>query len=232
MQKVLITGGGDGIGQVTAQRFCDEGCSVTVVDRDYSSCTLGDDIARVTFDLTEIEKIPDLVKDIGPVDILVNCAGILHPHSFDEYEYPEESKREILRTNLEAPVALMTECSREMIKNRSGRIVNIASCAGFTGHPDIWYGMTKAALINATKSFAQRLGKHSIVVTAVAPGPVHTSMIHKIDPDRLSSLQSRTACGEFATPEQIADIIYWLATTAPDQMTGSCIDANNCVYPR
>ena len=232
MQKVLITGGSRGIGLATAKRFVEEGFKVIVIGRDFSSCPLGEDVTKVVFDLTEIEKIPELAKDIGAIDILVNAAGIINMQGFEDFEYPENKKREILQVNLEAPVALITEFSRSMINNGGGRIVNVTSVAGSTGHPDIWYGMTKAGLINATKSFAKILGKHGIVVTSVAPGPVNTDMLEQISKERLASLKANSVNGKFASPEQIAEIIYWLSTDAPDQVTGASIDANNCAYTR
>lgn len=233
MKKVLITGASRGIGLAAAKRFLDEGFKVINVSRNASSCSLQDDnVENISFDLTEIEKIPELVKQIGEIDILVNNAGIMNADKLKGGDYPEELKQRILRINLEAPVALINECSKSMVKKGAGRIVNVTSVAGSTGHTDYWYGASKAALINATKSFAKILGEHGIVVTSVAPGPVHTDMLEQIPKDRLESQKSRMIGGRLATPEQIAEIIYWLATSAPDQINGSSVDANNCAYPR
>lgn len=233
MKKVLITGGSRGIGLAAAKRFLDEGFKVINVSRNAEQCELqGENIKNISFDLSEVEKIPELIGQIGEVDVLVNNAGIMNADKLKGGDYPEELKSKILRVNLEAPIALINECSKSMVKKGAGRIVNVTSVAGSTGHPDYWYGASKAALINATKSFAKMLGEHSIVVTSVAPGPVYTDMLEQIPKDRLEGQKSRMIGGRFATPQQIAEIIYWLATSAPDQVNGSSIDANNCAYPR
>ncbi len=230
MKRVLITGGTRGIGLAACKKFLERGEEVVVIGRDVSSFALKDATTAISFDLTQIEKIPELLSRIGHVDILINNAGIMNSIPYDAY--PEDKKQAILKINLEAPIALITECSKSMIEKDGGRIVNLTSIAGSVGHPDIWYGMTKAALINATKIFGKILGAHNIMVTSVAPGPVETDMIHQIPDERLKDLRARTSNGVFATAEEIADIIVWLATDASFQINGSTIDANNCAYPR
>jgi 3-oxoacyl-[acyl-carrier protein] reductase len=94
--------------------------------------------------------------------------------------YPEEKLNKIMDINLYAPVEFIKEVSKSIIEAGSGRIVNTASIAGQIGHPDIWYGVSKAGIINATKSFAKLLGSKGIVINAVAPGPAETEMMKVI----------------------------------------------------
>ena len=107
---------------------------------------------QVCFDLRHYRDIPRLVSEIGAVDILVNNAGILLALPYDNY--PADRVDDILAVNLRAPVALIQAFAPGMVQRHAGRIITVASLAGQMGHPDIWYGITKAGVMNATKSFA------------------------------------------------------------------------------
>jgi 3-oxoacyl-[acyl-carrier protein] reductase len=119
-----------------------------------------------------------------------------------------------------------------MIQKKQGRIVNNASIAGQIGHPDIWYGITKAGLINATKSFAKLLGPHGIIVNAVAAGPVETDMMQSIPEARKEAILKSVYSGRFAQPIEVAQTILWLATDSPAYINGTCVDINNGAFPR
>jgi 3-oxoacyl-[acyl-carrier protein] reductase len=164
------------------------------------------------------------------VDILVNNAGVLFATPYDQY--PRERAEAMRRINLEAPVALITAVSASMIRKGGGRIVNNASLAGQIGHPDIWYGITKAGLINATKSFARILGNKGIVVNAVAPGPAETDMLDFLQEARREGVMRSVYSGRFARPDEVAATIVWLATQSPEYINGTCIDLNNGAFPR
>jgi 3-oxoacyl-[acyl-carrier protein] reductase len=184
----------------------------------------------VTFDLTEIDKIPKLINDIEPIDILINNAGIMHSLPFDQY--PEEKKQSMLKINIEAPAALIRQVTPHMRKKGKGRIVNVASIAGEIGHPDIWYGITKAGMINLTKSMAKILGPDGIVVNAVAPGPTETSLLATIPQARKEQIKNTVFTGRFAQPQEVAQTIYWLATDCPEYINGICVDINNGAFMR
>lgn len=137
----------------------------------------------------------------------------------------------MLKLNIEASIKLIEVVSKSMIEKGSGRIVNNASIAGQIGHPDIWYGITKAGLINATKSFSKMFaGK--IIINAVAPSPVETDMLHVISIERREAFLQNVITKRFATPNEIAKTIVWLATEPPEYINGSCIDINNGSFPR
>jgi NAD(P)-dependent dehydrogenase (short-subunit alcohol dehydrogenase family) len=230
MATVLITGGSRGIGKATAERFLVDGHTVHIAARHPDAAMETERCRLHTFDLTNPDGIPKFLGQIGRIDVLVNNAGVMHSLPFDAY--PEDKKQSMLQINLEAPVALITHMAPLMRQQGGGRIVNVASIAGHIGHPDIWYGITKAGILNATKSFAKLFAKDNIMVTAVAPGPVETDMMQQIPPERLNDLRARTYDGHFAVPQDIAEIIFWLATAAPMQLNGTCIDANNGAFPR
>ena len=231
-KTVLITGGNKGIGLDATKLFIDAGYDVVVVARDFSNFPLKDTAAvkTVEYDLTDIVGIPQMIASLPDIDVLVNNAGIMYALPYDAY--PPEKVQQILKVNLEAPVALITEVAKKMVANGSGRIVNNASIAGEIGHPDVWYGITKAGMINITKSFAKILGPDGIVVNAVAPGPVETEMLATIPEPRKKAIKSAVYTGRFAYPQEVAAAMFWLATDCPEYINGTCIDINNGAFPR
>lgn len=231
-KTAVVTGGNKGIGLETTRLFLERGFDVAVVARDFSSFPLaGDEHVRpIPFDLSEVEKIPALVAGIGTIDVLINNAGVMYALPFDNY--PPEKVAMMFRLNLEAPVALIREVSAGMAARGNGRIVNNASVAGQIGHPDVWYGITKAGLINATKSFARLLGSKGIIVNAVAPGPVETDMLDIIPEARKKAIKQAVFTGRFAHADEVAKTIVWLATDSPEYINGTCIDINNGSFPR
>lgn len=109
--------------------------------------------------------------------------------------------------------------------------MNNASLAGQTGHPDVWYGISKAGLLNMTKSFA-RIFAGKIVVNAVAPGPAETDMLASIPEPRKEGVLRSVYSGRFARPDEVAQAIVWLAMDSPEYVNGTCIDLNNGSFPR
>ena len=227
MRTAIVTGGHRGIGLAVTRRLLAADYRVVTIGRDPK---LPPDVVAepLAYDLTDIDGIPALCERWAEVDILVNNAGVMCSHPWDGY--PVDAKARTLALNLEAPLALITALAPKM--PRGARVVNIASIAGQVGHPDIWYGATKAALINATKSFARQLASRGICVTATAPGPVETAMLAQIPPDRLAHVLGGTYSGKPATVDAIADAITWLATDAPAHLSGTCLDLNDGAFPR
>jgi 3-oxoacyl-[acyl-carrier protein] reductase len=234
LRTALITGAGRGIGLATTRAFLGAGWRVLALDRDFSKFDLDDESAsaveRVDFDLTELGGIAALVARLGEVHTLVNNAGVLYCEPYDAI--PEAHKREIITVNLEAPVALITALSPQMIARAQGRIVNVGSVAAFTGHPDLWYGITKAGLLNLTKSWATQLGRHGVQVNAVAPGPTHTDMYEQLPQSRKDMVTRSVYSGRAARPAEVAEAILWLGSSAPEYVNGTTLDCNNGSYPR
>lgn len=229
-KTVLITGGNKGIGLAVTEIFLNRGDKVIVVGRDFASFPYKDDpnVQMVPFDVANLDEIPELVKGLGEIDILINNAGISLGKSYREY--PEEDIKKILNVNLRAPIAFITAIVEGFLKRGEGRIVNVASQAAEIGHSDIWYGITKAGLINVTRSFATELGGKGIVINAVSPGPVETDMTK--DPafqDRFKKVVGRTYLGRMAYAGEVAKTIVWLAEDSPVYINGENIDINNGV---
>jgi len=220
-----------GIGKETARAFLGAGWRVAALDKDFSSFDLKDArLERIDYDLTNLAGIPALAGGLGEIDTLVNNAGTLYCEPYDAI--PEAHKREILAVNLEAPIARMQGLAPQMRKRGRGRIVNVGSVAAFTGHPDLWYGATKAALLNATKSYAGWLGRDGILVNAVAPGPTLTAMYEQLPESRKEGVMRSVYSGRACTPQEVAQAILWLGSASPEYMNGMTLDVNNGSYPR
>lgn len=224
-EKVLITGGTKGIGLETAKLFAENGYEVYVAAR-HESAEPVPGVQTILADLTKIQEISGIKEITGDVDILINNAGMDIRKSYKEYT--EEDIERIVNLNIKAPVELIKQYSDGWIKRGRGRVVNVASQAAEIGHTDIWYGITKAGLVNATRSFASILGPEGVVVNAVAPGPVDTDFIKSsVFGPRLEKVRKRTILDKFAEPEDVAAVIYYLAADLPAYVNGEVFDINN-----
>lgn len=232
MKRALVTGGNKGIGLEVTKLLLEKGYYVVIVARDFKEFPYckNENVQMITYDLNNISGVKKLVDEMGCTDVLINNAGIMY--SLPYTGYPIEKKERILNVNLYTPIEFITEMSQLMIKNNGGRIVNTASIAGQIGHPDIWYGVSKAGIINATKSFAKALGSKGIIINAVAPGPVETDMMKVIPEERKNGIKSSVYLNRFAKAREVAETIVWLATDSPEYINGICIDINNGAFPR
>ncbi|MGA8051981.1 MAG: SDR family oxidoreductase [Burkholderiales bacterium] len=229
MPVALITGAGRGIGLETARAFHGAGYRVLALDKDFSQFDFAG-AERITYDLTVVAEIPALVASLGAIDTLVNNAGVLYCEPYDAI--PDAHRREIMAVNLEAPEALMRSLAPQMMKRRAGRMVNVGSVAAYTGHPDLWYGASKAALLNVTKSYAAWLGRHGVLVNAVAPGPTQTAMYEQLPDSRKEGVMRAVYSGRVCTPGEVAQAILWLGSASPEYVNGTTLDVNNGSYPR
>jgi 3-oxoacyl-[acyl-carrier protein] reductase len=203
---------------------------VLALDKTFDAFDATGNVERIEYDLTGIAGIAALVESLGVIDTLVNNAGVLY---CDPYaSIPEAHQLEILAVNLQAPVALITAVSPQMIARKEGRIVNVGSVAAFTGHPDLWYGITKAGLLNLTKSWATQLGPHGVLINAVAPGPTHSYMYEQLPQSRKDMVSRTVYSGRAARPAEVAETILWLGTLSPEYVNGTTLDCNNGSYPR
>ena len=225
--RALITGAGRGIGLATARAFCAAGWHVSALDKQFGRDVAGE---RLDFDLRRIDEIPALIDSLGPVDTLVNNAAVLYCDPYDSI--PDDHRREILAVNLEAPASLIRALSPQMRARKTGRVVNVASVSAFTGHPDLWYGITKAGLLNLTKSWARELGPHGVLVNAIAPGPTLTAMYDQLPQSRKDGVMGSVYSGRPCQPEEVAAAILWLGSECPQYVNGTTLDVNDGSYPR
>ena len=227
MKTVLVTGAGRGIGLATAKKFSSMGWHVLSLDKKFDDFFVGESI---DFDLRQLEKIPNLIDGLGPIDTLINNAAVLFCDPVDAI--PEDHIKEILDVNLLAPARLIESVSKGMKAQGGGRIVSVGSVSAFTGHPDLWYGATKAALLNLTKSYASHLARYNVLVNAVAPGPTLTKMYEALPESRKDSVMSSVYSGRPCLPDEVAETVFWLVAVSPAYVSGTTVDVNNGSYPR
>ena len=232
-QRVLITGGTKGIGLEVAKMMLDLDYKVIVAGRDFSDFPLkaNSDVEMIEVDLSNLDNLPEFISKVGDIDVLINNAGYMQPkYTYDNY--PKEAKEKLMNVDLHAPVELMNAFSVNMKKKKYGRIVNTASIAGQIGHPDVWYGIAKAGLINATKIYAKLLGTDGITVNCVAPSAAETDMQNDNEEARKKAFKAAVVTNRFAEPEEVAKSIVWLAKDCPEYINGITIDINNTFYAR
>ena len=228
MSTALVTGAARGIGLATARAFLKAGWKVLALDKDFSGCE-EKGFERIDFDLQNLSGIKNLVGK-REIHTLVNNAGVLYCDAYDSI--PDIHRKEILAVNIEAPSELITALALQWKARKSGRVVNVGSVAAFTGHPDLWYGITKAGILNLTKAWAKELGPHGILVNAVAPGRTQTAMYDQLPQSRKDGVMRSVYSGRVCRPEEVAAAILWLGSASPEYVNGTTLDVNNGSYPR
>ncbi len=234
-QTAIVTGAGRGIGQAIALRLAAEGAKVAVVSRtEANSARTADqlnaqnpDTARAySVDVADHPAVQELVativKDFGRVDILVNNAGVTRDGL--SMRMPLEDWNVVIDTNLRGAFSFIQSVERTMIKQRSGRIINIASVSGLMGNAgQANYAASKAGLIGLTKSIAREVASRGITVNAVAPGFITTDMTDVLSDDVKGAVTKQIPLARFGTPEDIAAAVAFLASPEAGYITGQTL---------
>ena len=225
-KRILITGANKarGIGIETLRLFLQAEYEAVVITRDFSKFEFIDNpnVKAISYNLNNLNGISGLVKQIGHVDVLVNNSGL---NNFTHYsEYRQEQLSEILNVNLLAPYELIRAVIYLWKKenNSYGRIVNVSSEAAEHGNKDVWYGATKAALSNITKSFYLLEKKNGLIINAVEPGVIDSNW-YKDVPWRKEIVENAKNNNQVIQPESVAETIFWLGTSSPEGINGSII---------
>lgn len=243
MQKIaIVTGGASGLGFAVAEKFVQNNIRTIIIGRkqeklEHAKKALGELCTPVSFDLTELDKIPELIRkltaDLGKIDILVNNAGINMKKPFTEVT--DEDFQTIITTNLTAVFCISREVSKQMIRQQNGAIVNISSMAAQYGIPKvIAYTAAKTGIEGMTKAMAVELSPLGIRVNCVAPGFIATDMSAKAldnDPERKNKVLSRTPMGTLGEPADVAEAVYYYASDAAKYVTGTIlpVDGGNSI---
>ena len=229
-ETALITGGGSGIGLAIAECFVEAGARVTIVGRreqllQQAVEALGSQASYKVFDITETDKIDDLLNDIDPVSILVNNAGI-HLKKLAEDTTVEELQR-VLDTHVLASFALSRAVIPTMKHRQHGNILYIASMASIMGIPQVVaYSAAKTAMIGMVRTIAVEVGADGIRVNAIAPGWIETAMSRKAmakDQQRTDRVLARTPMGKFGKSEDIGWAAVYLCSPAASFVTGTLL---------
>ncbi len=166
---------------------------------------------------------------LGPIQILVNNAGITRDRSF--MKLGREEWDEVLRVNLDGPFNLIKRCLPKMVQSRWGRIVNIASVVGQMGNfGQSNYAVTKGGVISLTKTLAREVASKGVTVNAVAPGYIETDMTAVVPEDGLEEVRRLTPIGRLGTAEEVAFAVLFLADPRASYITGSVINVNGGMY--
>jgi NAD(P)-dependent dehydrogenase (short-subunit alcohol dehydrogenase family) len=217
-RRALITGGASGIGAATAERLRADGLEVLTAD-----LAPGADF-RV--DVGNEDSVTNLALDCGPVDVLVNCAGIVGPGT-DVVDTDVAAWRRTFTVNVDGTFLMCRAFAPSMADRGWGRIVNLSSIAAKDGNPhQAAYSASKAAVIALTKSLGKELAITGVLVNVVAPAAVETPMNAETAPEILARSQAMTPMNRFGTTVEIAELIAWLSSERVSFSTGAVYDAS------
>lgn len=212
----MVTGALSGIGKATAARLAADGVNVIGVD-----VVAG---ADEVVDVSDSEQVTALAARLGPVDILVNSAGIVGPNCPLMQVEREEWER-TFSVNVHGTFATCRAFAPGMTERGWGRIVNLASIAGKEGNPNLSaYSSSKAAVIAMTKALGKELATTGVLVNAVAPAVIETPMNANTSPETLARLASLIPMGRLGNAEEVAELIAWLSSEACSFSTGAVYD--------
>ena len=241
----IVTGAASGMGRATAHLFSDEGASVAVCDVNTDGvdqvvneiCSAGGSASGYVTDLDSASEINDLISrirnDLGPIDIIVNNAGVSLGGNIDNENF-EDVWKATFSVNLDAQMRLIRGCLSDLMRNQDGRIVNIASTEGLGGSARISpYTASKHGVVGLTKALAVELGPMGVTVNAVCPGPINTGMTDYIpDEDKAEFARRRTALKRFGNPEEVAHITLALVLPSASYITGAAIPVDGGLTAR
>jgi 2-dehydro-3-deoxy-L-rhamnonate dehydrogenase (NAD+) len=214
-RMALVTGGASGLGAATAQRLRADGLTVTTLD------LTG---ADVTADVTDEQALRRLASELGPVDVLVNSAGIVGPNK-PLLETTAEEWRHVLDVNVLGTVNTMRIFVPGMRDRGWGRVVNFASMAGKDGNPNLSvYSASKAAVIGLTKSAGKELATTGVLVNAIAPAVIATPMNDDTAPEVLAYMTSLIPMKRLGRPEEVAELAAFLCSGRVSFSTGAVYD--------
>jgi 3-oxoacyl-[acyl-carrier protein] reductase len=230
----VVTGAGRGIGREIAFTLAAEGATVAACGRTPAHVeavaaeitTRGGRARAYAVDVANAEQVTATVEriltDLGRVDVLVNNAGVTRDQLL--MRLSEADWDAVLDTNLKGAFLFTKALSRPMLKQRSGRIINISSISGLTGNAgQSNYAASKAGLIGFTKSVAREVASRGITVNAVAPGFIATDMTEVLGQPVKDEVVKRIALGRFGLPADIANAVLYLASDLAAYVTGQVL---------
>lgn len=239
----LVTGAGRGIGKAIALALAKQGATV-IVNYNGSKERAEEVVQEITgfggsakaagcniSDYTECENmIKNLLSEFGKIDILVNNAGITRDNLI--LKMSEKDFDDVITTNLKGAFNTIKHLSKNFLKLRGGKIINISSVSGILGNAgQANYSASKAGIIGLTKSIARELSSRNVCVNAVAPGFVETEMTQKMPESVLEAAKGSIPLNRLGNVEDIADMVTFLASDAANYITGQvfCVDGGMAI---
>ncbi len=239
-KTVLVTGSTRGIGKAIAVAFAEKGADVIITGRDKGSAEIvanniknefGVNAYGFALDLSsDVESAwKEIKKEIEFVDILVNNAGITKDTLFIRMK--DEDWEQVINVNLNGTFKITKLVVKDMIKKKTGKIINISSIIGFIGNAgQANYATTKAGLIGFTKSLAKELAPRNITVNAVAPGFIETDMTENLPVEIKEKYLEQIPLKKFGKPQDVANAVLFLASDMASYITGETIHVNGGMY--
>jgi 3-oxoacyl-[acyl-carrier protein] reductase len=237
----LVTGGSRGIGLAIARLLAEDGASVVVSGRDAARLdaavkeleSLGAPALAVVADASKREDVDRLIEAarerFGRIDVLVNNAGITRDQLLVRMK--DDDWDQVLDTNLRGVFLTTRAVGKVMMRQKSGRIINIASTAGAMGNPgQVNYSAAKAGVIGLTKAAARELAHWNILVNAVAPGLIETDMAAAIPPEAREALLQQVPLKRIGQGREVAEVVRFLAGDGASYITGQTIHVNGGLY--
>lgn len=241
-QAALVTGANSGIGQVIALELAKDGYDILLnyVVNEAAAVAIKEEIEAMGVacellhgDVSDYSATEEMMKKaftiFGRVDVLVNNAGITRDNLI--LRMSEEEWDAVMNVNLKGTFNCCKHIARKMLKQRYGKIINIASIIGEMGNPgQVNYGASKAGVIGLTKTLAREFATRGIRVNAIAPGFIETAMTDKIPEKERNAMIEAIPLGALGQPMDIANLVTFLASDKADYITGQIISVNGGLY--
>ena len=233
IRTALVTGAARGIGLAIATRLAGDGLRVALLDRDgerveAAARSVGSGASALVGDVTQTKDVDGAIarveREWGRLDVLVNNAGITG-RSFPIWELADEDWQRVIDVDLTSVFLCCRAGVKVMLRQGSGRIINIASIAGKEGNPTLVpYSTAKAGVIGLTKALAKEVATRGILVNAVAPAVIGTELLEQMERSTVDLLVSKIPMGRVGRPAEVAALVAWLASDQCTFSTGAVYD--------
>lgn len=241
-KSALVTGASRGIGRSVALQLAEEGYNVAVNyagNKDKAEAVVeeikdkGVEAFAIQADVANPDEVKDMIQEVvkqfGSLDVLVNNAGITRDNLLMRMK--EQEWDDVINTNLKGVFNCIQKATRQMMKQRSGAIINLSSVVGAVGNPgQANYVATKAGVIGLTKTAARELASRNITVNAVAPGFIVSDMTDALNDDLKDQMKSQIPLGRFGEDTDIANTVAFLASDKAKYITGQTIHVNGGMF--
>ena len=237
-KKIIVTGASGGIGNAIVKRLSENGANIlatgTKMEKLDTLKSNFKNVKTIKFDISQTDKIDEFIDNAtlelgGNIDCIVNNAGITHDNLAIRMSL-EEWKR-VIDINLTSTFLLSKFAIKKMLKNKSGKIINITSVVGHTGNlGQANYTASKAAIVAMSKSLSIEYAKKNININCISPGFIKTTMTEKLDQKIQDNIISKIPSARLGDPEDIANAVLFLASNQSDYINGETLHVNGGMY--